>query len=272
MNDIVDPDLKLLEEIYEALDGAEPERALSLATAALAGGEANDPVLRFLSGIAQLELDRPAAAVRDLRGAVELDPDDAEIRANLALALFLSCDFPADAEQARRAVEVAPDLPDAHQVLALNLERLDRFDEADEHFKKAARIDPDAFPAPRRLTDEEFETQVALAGDRLPEKFSKILDEVAVSVEPLPTEAILLDQLPTLDPELLGLFVGTPISERSSFNSGDLPARILLFKRNLERVFPDPQQLIDEIVRTLHHELGHYLGLDEDELRAIDLD
>jgi len=81
----------------------------------------------------------------------------------------------------------------------------------------------------------------------------------------------LFEESPPLDPELLGLFVGTPIGEEGATGSGELPPRILLFKRNLERYATDLDELLEEITVTLYHELGHYLGLDEDELHAIDL-
>ena len=64
-----------------------------------------------------------------------------------------------------------------------------------------------------------------------------------------------------------------PLTERSVFSpGGELPPQILLFKRNLERCFSDRQELEREIAVTLYHELGHYLGMREAELEAIDLD
>jgi predicted Zn-dependent protease with MMP-like domain len=64
---------------------------------------------------------------------------------------------------------------------------------------------------------------------------------------------------------LLGLFVGVSLADRTAFSpGGELPARILLFQRNLERAFPAPELLTREIARTLHHARGHYLGLDEE--------
>jgi len=59
-------------------------------------------------------------------------------------------------------------------------------------------------------------------------------------VEDLPSELILTDEEPPLDPELLGLFVGTARTDRSYGAGGvEAPPRILLFKRNLERFAAD---------------------------------
>jgi predicted Zn-dependent protease with MMP-like domain len=269
-----DADLQLLESIYDALDEGESARALSLIQAALDQEELDDPVLHFLAGVALRELDRPEQAARELRRAVELDPDDAEFRANLAFALFSSCRFEEAESEARRAIESDDALPDAHCALALVLERAQSTrPSAEVAFRRAAELDPDAYPAPRRLSADAFEGQLRMASELLPERFGRLLDEVVVTVEDLPSDEILRSESVPLDPELFGLFVGVPLTERTSFSpGGELPPRVLVFQRNLERLFPDEEQLVEEIARTLYHELGHYLGMDEDELEAIGLD
>jgi predicted Zn-dependent protease with MMP-like domain len=267
-----DPDLQLVERIYDALHSGEPGEALRIAGAALAEGASQDPVLHFLAGIAQLELDRPEAAVEALERAVTLDPDDTEFRANLALALYRSCRFDEALTQARQALEIDQDLPDAHYALALLLERSGEMNAAEKHFERAASLDPEGFPAPLRLADSDFEECITGARAKLSEEFIRHLDRVVVTVEELPSDEIIFDETPPLDPELFGLFVGFPRTERSSFSpGGELPPRILLFKRNLERCCFDAQELERQIADTLYHELGHYLGMDEEDLEAIDL-
>ena len=93
---------------------------------------------------------------------------------------------------------------------------------------------------------------------------------MTLTVDDLPADSLLRAEQPPLDPELLGLFVGVPLSEQSSFSpGGELPPGILLFKRNLERLALQPAELIEEIAITVYHELGHYLGLDEQELEDL---
>ena len=267
-----DPELRLVESIYEALDDQHPDRALALARQALSSGGADDPIVHFLAGVASLELDLHAEAVAALEEAVRIDPEEPEFRANLALALYRGCRFAEAADHVRQALEVDAGLPDAHHVHGLLLERADDFAGADRCFEQAHRLDPDAFPLPLRWTRSEFEQRVSLAGDVLPQTFRKRLGEVVVTVEELPSDDILGAEEPPLDPELLGLFVGVPLSEGGSFSpGGELPPRILIFKRNLERCFGDSERLDEEIARTLYHELGHYLGLDEEELEQMDL-
>jgi len=269
-----DPDLDELEAIYDALDAGCAEDALGLARAAMGRGGAGDPVVRHLAGAALLELDRAEEAIREFERAVALDPEDGEFRANLALAHYRNLDLPAADRESARAVASAPDLPDALYVRGLVLERREEWDAADQLFVRANRMDPDVFPRPVRIGDAEFRACVESAADRLPARFRGPLGDVVVTIEPLPSEAVLRDEAPVLfDPELLGLFVGVPLAERGDTRaSGELPPRILIFQRNLERQFPDKERLEEEIARTLYHELGHYLGLDEEELAAIDLD
>jgi len=265
-------DDRLVEEIYDALDEGSPERALASARIALhtAG---DDPVLHFLAGIALCELERPDQAVLEFGRAIDSDPDDPEFRSARAQALFAICRFAEAKDDAERALATDPAQADALCILGLVLERDGRYDEADAAFRESAKNDPERFQAPIRLSRRAFEGVVVHAGAMLPEEFRTRLDEVPVMVEDLPPEAILTDEAPPLDPELLGLFVGTALSERSFASPGlEAPPRILLFQRNLERFARDEAELKEEIARTLHHELAHYLGFEEEDMADLDLD
>ena len=199
-----------------------------------------------------------------------MEPDDAEFRSQLAYALYRNCRFEEARAEASKTLELDATIPDAHYTTGLVAERAGEFDEADLCFARANEIDGKTFPRPLRLSGEAFEKALDEARGLLNETFRKHLDGVTVTVEALPDEAVLREANPPMDPELLGLFVGVPLADRSNFSpGGELPPRILVFKRNLERTFPDPKDLREEIGRTLHHELGHYLGLDEDEHLAF---
>ena len=69
----------------------------------------------------------------------------------------------------------------------------------------------------------------------------------------------------------MGLFLGSTLHELAEDVSGELPPTIYLFQRNLERSCRDEVELREQIRITLFHELGHLLGLDEDEVDAMGL-
>ena len=265
-------DDRLLEEIYDALDDGQPERALAAARIALHRA-ADDPVLHFLAGVALLDLGQPEDAAAALAEATALDPDDAEFHAVRSQALFAACAFDEAAREAAAAISLDRTAAAAIHVAAMVAEREGRMSEADAGYAEAARIDPERFSVPVRMSRRAFEDVVARAAAYLPPEFQERLAEVPVVVEEVPSEAILREDAPPLDPELLGLFVGTALTERAFALPGvEPPPRILLFQRNLERMAQDEAELRREIARTLHHELAHYLGFAEEDMADLDLD
>ncbi len=266
---VKDEEYDRVEAAYDALDRGDPENALRLIREA---DDGDDPVLRFLEGVALLDLDRAGDAVEPLRQAVAADPDDPEFRSRLALALYHVVKPDEALPHARAAVEADEGFAFAHEVLGLVLELRGELDHADRELARAAELDPEGCPPARRLTREAFERCVQDAAARLPETFRRHLDDVAVSVEPVPPLEVLTADEPPLGPDLLGLFVGVALDQQTHFSpGGELPPRIYLFQRNLERQAEDPEDLEEQIAITLYHELGHYLGLDEAELADIDL-
>jgi predicted Zn-dependent protease with MMP-like domain len=103
-----------------------------------------------------------------------------------------------------------------------------------------------------------FEDHVRRALDSLPPGIAAALENVAVVVR---------EQHPD-DPDLFGLYEGTPLPERGDM-AGSLPDRITIYRRPLEEEFDDPSELEDEIRITVLHELGHYFGLDEERLSEL---
>ena len=126
------------------------------------------------------------------------------------------------------------------------------------------------------MTDEQFERAVEDALDTIPERFWEQLDNVIFAVEDEPTEEELSgsgdDNASFSDDELLGLYDGTPLTERDSFyGTGELPDVITIFKGPHERCFEELGEaaLRDEIRRTVIHEVGHYFGNDEETLTEM---
>jgi len=120
-----------------------------------------------------------------------------------------------------------------------------------------------------RVSREEFEGLVEEALEQLPVEFKSALDNVAVMVVEEPsTEDLEEVGIEPEDPdrdELFGLYQGVPLPERDSFYSA-LPDRVLIFRGPILRACETRRQVIREVRETVQHELGHYFGLDEDEL------
>jgi predicted Zn-dependent protease with MMP-like domain len=144
---------------------------------------------------------------------------------------------------------------------------------ADRLLREAHTLDPDALPLPPRFEREDFERVTPAAIDALPEEFRRSLANTEIVVESVPSEWMvdLADPAGT-PPDLLGLFVGTTRLDMSEDATAELPARILLFQRNLERAARDEAQLAEEIRTTLYHEIGHLLGFDEEGVAAMGLE
>jgi predicted Zn-dependent protease with MMP-like domain len=114
---------------------------------------------------------------------------------------------------------------------------------------------------------EEFETLVGEALDSLPDEIHAWLDNVAVVVaeRPAPQHLAQADLRP--GDLLFGLYVGVPKTHRGVTFGAVLPDKILIFQRPIERVCRTPDEVREQVRRTVLHEIGHHFGLNEDDLR-----
>ncbi|GMV96160.1 MAG: metallopeptidase family protein [Phycisphaerae bacterium] len=120
-----------------------------------------------------------------------------------------------------------------------------------------------------RLSDEEFEQVVEEAIASIPEGFRRYMEDLAVDIEDSPDEAT-CRELRIRDPRgLLGLYRGTPITERHVEDSFRFPERIVIYQRNIERMCRTRRQMVDQIRTTVLHEIGHHFGLSERQLREL---
>lgn len=123
---------------------------------------------------------------------------------------------------------------------------------------------------PRRIPRARFREIVAEAIDSIPTALRRRIENVAVVVEDQPDDEALLDL--GLDPHvdtLYGLYQGTPISERGATFGNALPDRIVIYYLPLTDDFADEYHLRREIRRTVVHEVGHYFGLSDREIRGM---
>lgn len=164
---------------------------------------------------------------------------------------------------ADEALELAPEDAEGHYLRGMALTLLDRIEEADRAFARASELDPESFFVPHRVEDADFERVVEEALAALPARFREYLENVEIAVEDVPDRNLLGAGE---DPFLLGLYQGGTIHDES----WDLPDRILLFQRNLENVSEDEETLFREIRHTLLHEVGHHMGMEEEDLEPIE--
>lgn len=110
------------------------------------------------------------------------------------------------------------------------------------------------------MTRERFEELVGEALDRIPPELARLMDNVVILVEDEPAPD---------DPELLGLYEGTPLTERGDWYSGVLPDRITIYRNPTLRMCADHEEVVAEVAVTVVHEVGHHFGIDEDRLHAL---
>ena len=116
---------------------------------------------------------------------------------------------------------------------------------------------------------ERFEQIVAEAMQQLPPRFREAIDNVAIRVQDAPTRAQLRDW--DIDPDeiLLGIYVGIPLTERTTNYNLVAPDLIYLFQRNIEEECENEDEMREVIRHTLFHEVAHYFGIDDDRLEEL---
>ena len=120
---------------------------------------------------------------------------------------------------------------------------------------------------PLTVSPEEFDQwiQEALAG--LPAPFASLVDEVSIVVEEEPSAEVLQEFELESEDDLLGLYQGVSIDETSFFQpAGELPARIAIYRGPILRLCRTKDEVIHEVRDTVVHELGHHVGLDDEEM------
>ncbi len=106
----------------------------------------------------------------------------------------------------------------------------------------------------------EFEEHVTRALESLPPDLRRAMSNVEIVVEDENRE----------DPDLFGLYLGVPLTDRGSTYAGVLPDKIAIYRRPLEEEFADdPDALEEEIRITVVHEIAHHFGIDEERLSEL---
>jgi predicted Zn-dependent protease with MMP-like domain len=104
---------------------------------------------------------------------------------------------------------------------------------------------------------ERFEQMVGEALDAMPPEFGRAMRNVAVVVE---------DDGP---PGLLGLYHGVPLTRRTSHYADVLPDRISIYRHAICAICRTEDEVVDQVRRTVVHEIGHYFGIDDERLHEL---
>lgn len=160
--------------------------------------------------------------------------------------------------------------PMVYYLLGCLAERRNDDKAAGRFFQTAHRLDPRNFPVPNAIGEERAAEIYRQCLAELPDEIQWHLRDVPIYVSPLPSDEIILSSDPPTDPLVMGLFMGQPVGQPDSSWPEDQP-RILLFHKNIAKNAGDMETLDDELRKTLFHEVGHYLGFDEDQLEEMGL-
>jgi predicted Zn-dependent protease with MMP-like domain len=120
------------------------------------------------------------------------------------------------------------------------------------------------------VTRDEFRDLVDEALETIPARFRDAMQNIAIVVEDEPSPEQ-LEEVGIEPPDtLLGLYQGTPLTERQWSQGNTLPDKITLFQGPIEEASDDEDDLVVAIGETLIHEIGHYFGLSEEEIEEIE--
>ncbi len=114
-----------------------------------------------------------------------------------------------------------------------------------------------------------FEILVQNSLQKLPQKFKKKLANISVEVEDLPSRELLND-MGIRSGSLLGLYQGVPLTKRGWNYGNMLPDRIVIYQRTIESIAASPEEIEKIVLDTVIHEIGHYFGFSDKELREIE--
>jgi predicted Zn-dependent protease with MMP-like domain len=120
------------------------------------------------------------------------------------------------------------------------------------------------------ISMDEFEKMTSQAIREIPDDFLEALENVEVFVEEEPDPEV-LDELGIVFPgDLLGLYQGVPRVEQSAFSPLPiLPHRIILFRRPILRICRNRWEVVEQIKKTLVHEVAHHFGFSDSRLREL---
>lgn len=111
-----------------------------------------------------------------------------------------------------------------------------------------------------QVSREEFEVLVGEGLDLIPDDLASLMDNVVVLVEDYPPQGR----------RLLGLYHGVPLTERGQWYAGMLPDTIHIYRVPILRMCHSTDEVIEQVRRTVVHEVAHHFGISDDRLHELD--
>jgi len=115
----------------------------------------------------------------------------------------------------------------------------------------------------------DFQRLVEQALEGIAEPFRSKLENVAVVVEEEPSQLLLESLGMPRGETLLGFYDGIPLTERGDWYNLAIPDRILIFRRPILSICSSPEEVREEVRRTVLHEVAHYYGISDEELDSM---
>ena len=117
---------------------------------------------------------------------------------------------------------------------------------------------------------EHFEELVRRGLDLIPEQIAERISNIDIQVEEMPTQQQLSATGVPQGHTLLGLYVGVPLTHRTSGYNMAMPDRIFIFQRPLEAISRDEDDLVERVRDTVIHEVAHHFGISDERLDEIE--
>lgn len=117
---------------------------------------------------------------------------------------------------------------------------------------------------------KRFEEIVSRSLEDLPEWFAEKLDNIAVVVEDEPPQSVLREMRVPRGTTLFGLYRGIPLDKRGFYYGNVLPDRVSIYMGPILRNCADEKEVAETVRETVMHEIGHYFGLSDEELKRLE--
>ena len=225
-----------------------------------------------LDAIALVIDDDPVQALSLAREVAAQYPDEPEALAALVETLSENDKLEEARALLQSRVQNDPENAEARYLLGMVYEELDETAAAVRELLEVRRLDVSQDEADG-LDWKEYEGLVVEAAEdvlaSLPSPFKERLQDVPILIEDRPSEAVVREGF---DPRALGLFEGRTDEQVQNNEIADQPTRIVLYAATLISACEDEDELQEQVAITLLHEMGHYYGLEEEDMGRLGLE